>query len=161
MTQTIRKYYHDFHRLSFPLNTVTVTALIVLSLVFRYFSRRLSREQLDKTLFATTVQRLLHGDRRVNLQRSLSYFGRTKKTSFNTKEPAVTAGRWRRQLQSVRQIVLSNRQVYQCAWKSASTVAIPESNEPAIAMAVGMPYGSSRLIMAATNNAATGSTITK
>ena len=56
---------------------------------------------------------------------------------------------------------LSNRQDYQCAWNSASTVAVPESNEPAIAMAEGMPFGSSRLIMAATNTAATGRTITK
>lgn len=52
-------------------------------------------------------------------------------------------------------------EVYQCAWNSASTVAVPESNEPAIAMAEGMPFGSSRLIMAATNTAATGRTITK
>jgi hypothetical protein len=73
----------------------------------------------------------------------------------------LDAGCWRRQLQAVRRIVLSNRQVYQCAWNSASTVAVPESNEPPIAMAEGMPFGSSRLIMAATNPAATGRTITK
>jgi hypothetical protein len=72
----------------------------------------------------------------------------------------MTAGR-QRQLQAVRRIVLSNRQVYQCAWNSASTVAVPESNEPPIAMAEGMPFGSSQLIMAATNTAATGRTITK
>jgi hypothetical protein len=88
-------------------------------------------------------------------------FWTDKKTSFNTKEPAVTAGA----LAATVAVGKANRLIqspgYQCAWKSASTVAIPESNEPAIAMAEGMPYGSSRLIMAATNNAATGSTITK
>ena len=45
---------------------------------------------------------------------------------------------------------------YQCAWNSAPAVAIPEINEPVIAIAAGMPCGNSRLISPAMKIAATG-----
>ena len=50
---------------------------------------------------------------------------------------------------------------HQCAWKSASTVAIPAIIEPVIAIAAGMALGNSRLITVATKIAATGRTTTK
>src|SRR3954468_22703777 len=50
---------------------------------------------------------------------------------------------------------------HQCAWKSASTVAIPAIIEPVIAIAAGMALGNSRLTTVATKIAATGRTTTK
>jgi hypothetical protein len=50
---------------------------------------------------------------------------------------------------------------YQCARTTDSTVVMPATIEPAIAIAAGMPRGSSRLTMAAMNMAAAGSAITK
>ena len=51
--------------------------------------------------------------------------------------------------------------IHQCARSTASTVVIPAIIEPAIAIAAGMPCGSSRLTTAAMNIAAAGSAITK
>jgi S1-C subfamily serine protease len=51
--------------------------------------------------------------------------------------------------------------IHQCGRSTASTVVIPAIIEPAIAIAAGMPRGSSRLTTAAMNIAATGSAITK
>lgn len=50
---------------------------------------------------------------------------------------------------------------YQCARKSASTVAIPAIIEPVIAIAAGTAFGNSRLTTIATKIAATGRTTTK
>ena len=50
---------------------------------------------------------------------------------------------------------------HQCAWKSASTVAIPAIIGPVIAIAAGMALGNSRLTTVATKIAATGRTTTK
>jgi hypothetical protein len=47
-------------------------------------------------------------------------------------------------------IVLQHTANYQCARHSASTVANPEIIAPAVAIAADMPFGNSRLMIAAT-----------